>query len=95
MYLGINYAETGYLRGGRAGETYFTKDLYKSGKHAQQRLALPQKPTIRTEFEIQNNPVMKSKESKVLPYFGMPGKGAKFMTTDQVNVKIINWQQLK
>ncbi|AIT10850.1 hypothetical protein LSS_21215 [Leptospira santarosai serovar Shermani str. LT 821] len=40
------------LRGGRGGETYFTKDLYKSGAKAQERLSLENKPTHRVEFEV-------------------------------------------
>lgn len=48
--------ETGMLRGGNPGKTYFTKDLYKSGINAQQRLSLPTTPTMRVEFEILNNP---------------------------------------
>lgn len=87
--------QSGMLRGGNPGKTYFTKDLYKSGAHAQQRLSLPTTPTLRVEFEILNNPTMKLNGSKVLPDFGMPGKGAEFMTTNPVRVKLINWQPLK
>jgi hypothetical protein len=86
---------TGMLRGGNPGKTYFTKDLYKSGVHAQQRLSLPTTPTLRVEFEILNNPTMRLNGSKVLPDFGMSGKGAEFMTTDPVKVRLINWQPLR
>lgn len=87
--------QSGMLRGGNPGKTYFTKDLYKSGAHAQQRLSLPTTPTLRVEFEILNNPTMKLNGSKVLPDFSMPGKGAEFMTTDPVKVRLINWQPLR
>lgn len=87
--------QSGMLRGGNPGKTYFTKDLYKSGAHAQQRLSLPTTPTLRVEFEILNNPTMRLNGSKVLPDFGMPGKGAEFMTTDPVKVRLINWQPLR
>lgn len=87
--------ESGMLRGGNPGQTYFTKDLYKSGAHAQERLSLRTTPTLRVEFEILNNPVMKINGSKVSPDFGMPGKGAEFMTTDVVKVRLINWQPLR
>ncbi|MBO9562796.1 MAG: RHS repeat protein [Niastella sp.] len=87
--------KTGMLRGGNPGETYFTKDVYKSAAHAQERLALPNTPTIRVEFEIVNNPTMVRNGTKVTPNYGMPGKGSEFMTTDQVKVKVINSQPLR
>ncbi|WP_077155974.1 RHS repeat domain-containing protein [Bacteroides bouchesdurhonensis] len=87
--------ETGLLRGGWEGETYFTKDLYKSAERAQQRLSLPKKPGYRVEFEIENNPSLIKNGTKVIPDNGMLGKGSEFMTTDQVKVKLINFQKLK
>lgn len=87
--------ETDLLRGGREGETYFSKDQYKSGISAQERLALPSKPTLRVEFEIQNNPKLQINGNKVAPAYNMPGKGSEFMTTDPVRVKIINVQPIK
>ena len=86
--------ETGYLRGGNIGETYFTKDLYKSASKAQQRLSLKFPPTHRIEFEVLNSPTMKLSGTKVLPQYNMPGKGAEFMTKDPVKVNLINWQSL-
>ncbi|MDC2615792.1 MULTISPECIES: hypothetical protein [Bacteroides] len=86
---------TGLLRGGRAGETFWTKDLYKSASSAQNRLALPSTPTLRVEFEILNNPTLLRNGVKVLPANGMMGKGAEFMTLDPVKVNLINWQPLK
>ncbi|MFV7235206.1 RHS repeat-associated core domain-containing protein [Flavobacterium sp. ZB4R12] len=87
--------ETGVLRGGNPGETFFTKDVYKSASLAQQRLALPTTPTLRVEFEILNNPSLQLNGSKVLPAFSMPGKGSEFMTMDPVKVRLINWQSLR
>lgn len=86
---------TNLLRGGRLGETYFTKDMYKSGKKAQSRLALPTTPTIRIEFKIVNNPKLINNGTKVLPAYGQAGKGSEFMTIDKVKVEPINWQILK
>ena len=86
---------TGLLRGGRAGETFFTKDLYKSAASAQNRLALPSSPALRVEFEILNNPTLLRNGTKVLPANGMMGKGAEFMTLDPVKVRLINWQPLR
>ena len=86
---------TGLLRGGRAGETFFTKDLFKSAASAQNRLALPSSLALRVEFQILNNPTLLRNGTKVLPANGMMGRGAEFMTLDPVNVKLINWQPLK
>jgi RHS repeat-associated protein len=86
---------TGLLRGGRAGETFFTKDLYKSAASAQNRLALPGSPALRVEFQILNNPSLLRNGTKVLPANGMMGKGAEFMTLDPVKVRLINWQPLR
>ena len=86
--------ETGLLRGGRVGETFFTKDIYRSALKAQQRLALPSKPTLRVEFQILNNPALLRNGTKVHGAFGMPGGGSEFMTMDPVRVKLINWQSL-
>jgi len=87
--------ETGLLRGGRVGETFWTKDLYKSAINAQNRLALPHSPTLRVEFEILNNPNLILNGNKVLPANGMMGKGSEFMTLDPVKVRLINWQPLR
>jgi RHS repeat-associated protein len=46
--------QTGLLRGGRPGETYFTIDRYVSKNSAMQRLALKHGPEYRVEFEIIN-----------------------------------------
>ncbi len=87
--------DTGMLRGGRPGETFFTKDVYKSGAHAQERLSLPTTPTHRIEFEITNNPTMLRNGTKVEPVGSLTGKGSEFMTTDQVHVDLINVQSLR
>jgi len=87
--------ETGYLRGGLSGETYFTKDLYKSAAKAQSRLSLGSSPALRVEFEILNNPTLLRNGTKVLPANGMIGRGAEFMTTDLVKVRLINWQPFR
>lgn len=85
----------GFLRGGRSGETYFTKDLYKSAAKASQRLGLENTPTLRVEFEILNNPTLLRNGTKVLPLKGLSGGGAEFMTLDPVKVRLINWQPLR
>ena len=75
--------------------TYFTKDVYKSGAHAQDHLSLPNTPTHRVEFEITNSPVMIRNGTKVEPVGPHAGNGAEFMTTDPVRVNIINAQPLR
>ncbi|EPG84356.1 polymorphic toxin type 10 domain-containing protein [Leptospira santarosai] len=87
--------DTGMLRGGNPGATYFTKDLYKSGAKAQERLSLENTPTHRVEFETLNNPKYKKYGTKIDPDYGQPGKGSEFMTTDPVKVKLINIQPLR
>ncbi len=91
----IAIQETDLLRGGRPGETFFTKDLYKSTTKASQRLGLESAPSIRVEFEILNNPTLMRNGTKVLPLKSLSGGGSEFMTLDPVKVKIINWQPLK
>ncbi len=86
---------TGLLRGGRPGETFFTKDVFRSGARAQQRLALPTRPTHRIEFSIRNNPHLLRNGTKVRPAFGQSGRGAEFLTTDPVRVNIFNIQPLR
>ena len=87
--------ETGYLRGGLSGETYFTKDLYKTAAKAQTRLSLSNPPTLRVEFKILNKPTLLKKGTKVKPLNDLIGGGSEFMTLDLVKVKLINWQPLK
>ena len=87
--------DTGKLRGGNPGDTFFTKDVYKSGEKAQQRLSLPSRPTHRVEFEINNNPNLGRNGTKVDANYGQPGKGSEFMTTDPVEVNLINVQPLR
>lgn len=87
--------ETGYLRGGLPGETYFTKDIYKSSAKAKLRLSLGSAPALRVEFEILNNPTLLRNGTKVLPANGMIGRGAEFMTANPVKVRLINWQPLR
>jgi hypothetical protein len=87
--------KTGLLRGGRAGETFWTKDLYKSAAGAQNRLSLDAAPTLRVEFEILNSPTLLRNGTKVTPLNGMIGGGSEFMTLDPVKVRLINWQPLR
>jgi len=46
--------ETGMLRGGRPGKTFFTTDVYETSKEATSRLSLKIPPEYRVDFEILN-----------------------------------------
>ena len=84
--------KSGKLRGGRPGETFFTDSKFKSADKAQKRLALPQKPEVQMEFTIKNSPKLERNGSKVTPAFGQQGGGKEYMTTDIVEVEVINVQ---
>lgn len=85
--------ETGILRGGRQGTTYFTDSYFKNANTAKSRLALPEKPQFIMEFEITNNPIIKG-GTRVTPNFWELGGGREFFTDDIINVKIINYQKM-
>jgi len=86
--------ETGKLRGGRKGTTYFTDSNIKSANKAKSRLSLPEKPSYSLEFEILNKPKING-GTRVKPDFGEIGGGREYFTDDIVNIKIINYQRLK
>ena len=85
--------ETGMLRGGREGTTYFTDSYFRNANVAQARLALPEKPDYIMEFEIANNPSI-SGGTKVLPNYGQIGGGREYFTDDSVYVNINNYQKM-
>jgi hypothetical protein len=88
--------DTGLLRGGRPGETFFTTQEIKSATRAQQRLSLPQTPTHRVEFEILNNPrIQGPRRVDPDPDLGLSGKSSELLSTDPVKARIINVQPLK
>ena len=82
--------ETGMLRGGRGGETYFTDSNFNSATEAKNRLALPEKPDVQVKFKITNNPELLKNGTKVDPAYGQNGGGKEYMTRDQVKVDILN-----
>jgi RHS repeat-associated protein len=84
----------GYLRGGRAGDTFFTNSNYTSAATAQSELSLEFTPERMVEFKIINNPNV-SGGGIVAPKFGQPGGGIEFFTSDPVQVQIINSQPLR
>ena len=84
---------TGMLRGGREGTTFFTDSYYKNANTAKSRLSLPEKPKYIMEFEIEGNPQIYG-GTRVEPNFGELGGGREYFTNDLVKVKIINYQKM-
>ena len=85
--------DTGMLRGGREGTTFFTDSYYKNSNTAKSRLSLPEKPKYIMEFEIEGNPEIYG-GTRVKPAFGELGGGREYFTDDVVKVKIINYQKM-
>jgi RHS repeat-associated protein len=79
--------ETGILRGGRPGTTYFTTDKYATADEAQQALALHSRPEVRIDFTIRNSPQINGPRV-VERDFGQPGGGIEFWSDDPVRVFI-------
>jgi hypothetical protein len=92
--------ETGLLRGGRPGETYFTVDHFGTAKEATSRLALPNSPQYRVDFEIVNQPWI-SGPQRVQPWIQplrpgfRAGFGVEYWTTDPVRVQLLRIQRLE
>ncbi|ATW25277.1 hypothetical protein DCMF_11315 [Candidatus Formimonas warabiya] len=86
--------ETGYLRGGREGPTYFTDSYYKNASNAQNRLSLPNEPEYIVEFKISNNPNTTGGNT-VKPAYGGSGGGREYFSNDPVQVNIVNYQKMK
>ena len=84
--------DTGILRGGRPGDTFFTDSRFRTASRAQNRLSLPSTPEVQMEFKVTNNPNMIRNGTRVAPDYGGIGGGREFMTTDPVSVEVINVQ---
>ena len=84
--------DTGILRGGRPGDTFFTDSRFRTASRAQNRLSLPSTPEVQMEFKLTNNPNMIRNGTRVTPAYGGIGGGREFMTTDPVSVEVINVQ---
>jgi hypothetical protein len=86
--------QTGFLRGGRPGETFWTDGIYTSAAEAQSQLALPSPPELRVRFIIVNQPTLTRDGSVVEPAFGSPGGGREWASPDPVQVEIVDVQPL-
>lgn len=84
--------QTGVLRGGRPGETYWTDSRFRSADRAQYRLSLPDRPEVQIEFKLKSSSTMSRDGTRVAPDFGGRGGGREYMSTDPVQVEIINVQ---
>ncbi len=78
---------TGFLRGGRPGTTYFTTDNYSLSSEAQQSLALASPPDVKIEFTISNSPQINGPRI-VQPNNGQPGGGIEYWSNNPVQVFI-------
>jgi len=91
---------TGLLRGGRPGKTYFTTDQFTESQKAVSRLALPQPPQYRVDFEIVNYPDIQGPQ-RVQPWIWplhsgfRQGWGVEYWTRDPVQIRLLNITQLK
>jgi len=92
--------ETGLLRGGRIGKTYFTTDKFERAGEALSRLALKEAPSYRIEFEI----ISKSRiygPQRVWPWFRprdpgfRAGWGVEYWSPDPVRVLLLRIERLK
>jgi RHS repeat-associated protein len=84
--------ETGLLRGGREGTHYVSDAVNSTGKRAQQRLALPQRPEVRVTMEVPAGRF--SSPSRVEPRFNMPGGGMERTATGPVPVRVLDVSDL-
>ena len=83
--------ETGILRGGRPGRTYWTEEFYETAAEAKAKLALAEPaPAARVAFRIKNSPDVRRRGDAVLPAAGEPGGGTEWMSADPVEVEVIS-----
>ena len=86
--------QTGFLRGGRPGEAFWTDEELTSTAAAQDRLSLPDVPDARMEFRIRNRPELSHNGTIVAPAYGGRGGARQFASFDPVEVDIIDVQPL-
>jgi RHS repeat-associated protein len=86
--------DSGYLRGGKEGQTFFTNTPYYSSGTAQSHLSLPTSPDYMMQFRISNNPNIYGPQT-VRSIYGYNGGGVEFYTYDRVKVIIESIWRLK
>ena len=88
--------ETGKLRGGRGGKTYFTVNRYRTVRSAMRYLSLPNPPEVRLDFKILNKQLRIYGPRVAEPKYGQPGGGTELWTVNQeVLVRIIRIVELE
>ena len=86
--------ETGYLRGGNAGPTFWTNGKYTNASRARQRLSLDGNRDFRVDFKITNKPLIIGPRT-VKPLNKMNGGGREFFSNSKVKVDIEKIIKLK
>jgi len=92
--------ETGKLRGGRLGETYFTVNRYRTVRSAMRYLSLPNPPEVRLDFKILNKQLRIYGPRVAEPKYGQPGGGTELWvdvkdSDEAVLVRIIRIVELE
>lgn len=80
--------ETGFLRGRRPGETYWTDRRYESAVETRALLALRRPPEMRMAFIILGDPKLERDGAMVRPAYDEPGGGTEWMTLESVEVEV-------
>jgi RHS repeat-associated protein len=88
--------ETGLLRGGRAGENFFSDAVSVDAKRAQQRLGLdgPLRDQ-RIEFRITNDATVSGPRTAPGGRGGTPGGGREFSTNEPTKIEILRVDSLR
>ncbi len=87
--------ETGILRGGIPGRSYFTTDKYTTSAEAQERLSLGTLPEVRIEFSITNSPKIFGPSIVQADKIGHLGKGIEYWSPNKVDLIIRRIMTLK
>jgi len=92
--------ETGLLRGGRPGKTFFTTDVYEIAKEATLRLSLRIPPEYRVDFEILNPASIRGPQ-RVRPWIRplkpgfRAGFGVEYWSEEPIGVRILQIKRLQ
>ncbi len=85
---------TGYLRGGREGETFFTTNKYQKARTVKSKLSLEDAPEVRMDFKIKNQPNIN--EPRIAdPKYNETGGGIELFSKDKIKVDIIRKRDLR
>lgn len=83
--------DTGMLRGGDDGPTFWTDEVYDDPREARARLALGDAvPEVRLAFRLASRPKLMLDGAVVEPTEDRPGGGIEYMTTEKVSVEVVD-----